>query len=221
MGSRGDHLSPGWGRIVLRIALPGSVYVLEECPHSSRPPCAMACPRRTWPASLISSHGAEPWRSAWGPLPTTPASANGPGSCSRCLPAQMESAMLWPRSRRDRSEIDQRRHKGVGVHRPCEPASNPSILDERNIRKSRQNQIRSLAKSRPYDCSPLAGPLGWGCSTLTLSGRQRVWGGGTESRWQPVHSRGLFDNRDRIIRKNEYISLYKYMAYRRNHLNSC
>jgi hypothetical protein len=32
VGSRGDHLSPGWGCIVLRTALPGSVYVLEECP---------------------------------------------------------------------------------------------------------------------------------------------------------------------------------------------
>ena len=27
-------LSPGWGRIVPRTALPASVYVLEECPHS-------------------------------------------------------------------------------------------------------------------------------------------------------------------------------------------
>jgi UDP:flavonoid glycosyltransferase YjiC (YdhE family) len=27
-------LSPGWGRIVSRTALPASVYVLEECPHS-------------------------------------------------------------------------------------------------------------------------------------------------------------------------------------------
>jgi UDP:flavonoid glycosyltransferase YjiC (YdhE family) len=27
-------LSPGWGRIVPRTALPASVYLLEECPHS-------------------------------------------------------------------------------------------------------------------------------------------------------------------------------------------
>jgi sterol 3beta-glucosyltransferase len=36
VGSRGDHLSPDWGRIVprTRTVLPGSVYVLEECPQS-------------------------------------------------------------------------------------------------------------------------------------------------------------------------------------------
>ena len=135
VGSRGDHLSPGWGCIVSARARRCQPRCMSwrNAPHSWRPPCAMACPRRRWPYLLISPPRAEPCRSAWGPLPTTPASANGPGSRSRCLPAKMESPMLWPRSRRDRFEIDQRRHKGVGVHLLCEPASDPRILDERNI----------------------------------------------------------------------------------------
>jgi hypothetical protein len=35
--------------------------------------------------------------------------------------------------------------------------------------------------------------------TLPLSGRQMAWGGTAESKWRPVHSRGLFEESFGII----------------------